>query len=184
MKRKPVSFRDVAKLAAVSVGTVSRVFNGYNVDPEIAAKVNKTFRELGYIPTQRRAVAPTTVPAYPSFPAISLFLGENLADSSSWTQRIAYSIALAFSRYGYKVSIEKVRQDETQVPDSMKTSNGCVIWGDFSESFYDNLKKLGNKPVVAYTRIVPYENSISVLVDNRQSMSDAVEYLLACNYRD
>ena len=46
-----VTMHDVAKLAGVSVGTVSNVINGSrNVAPETLSRVNEAIKELNYIP--------------------------------------------------------------------------------------------------------------------------------------
>lgn len=46
-----VSIRDVAKLAGVTIGTVSRALNGYeDIRPETRQKILETVRELGYVP--------------------------------------------------------------------------------------------------------------------------------------
>ena len=48
-----VSIKDVAKNAGVSVSTVSRALNGYtDVNEKTRKKVQKTVRELGYVPNQ------------------------------------------------------------------------------------------------------------------------------------
>jgi len=54
----PVSIRDVAKRAGVSIATVSRAVNGIStVDPELARKVWQAIEEVGYLPnTQARAL--------------------------------------------------------------------------------------------------------------------------------
>jgi len=52
-KKKAVSIRDVAKLAGVSISTVSRVINNSDsVSEELVEKVNKAIQELGYQPNR------------------------------------------------------------------------------------------------------------------------------------
>lgn len=49
--KKSVTMKDVAKLAGVSVGTVSRVINGESGIKELTlSKVNAAIQELNYIP--------------------------------------------------------------------------------------------------------------------------------------
>jgi LacI family transcriptional regulator len=49
-----VTIRDVAKLALVSIGTVSRVLNNVpNVEPELRLRVLRATQELGYVHRQR-----------------------------------------------------------------------------------------------------------------------------------
>ncbi len=48
-----VKIKDVAKMAGVSVTTVSRVLNGEKyVKDDLKAKVNRVIEELGYAPSQ------------------------------------------------------------------------------------------------------------------------------------
>ncbi|MFN3283905.1 MAG: LacI family DNA-binding transcriptional regulator, partial [Pseudothermotoga sp.] len=52
-----VTIKDVAKVANVSIATVSRVINGYdNVDEKTRKKVLKVIRELGYKPRTHYAL--------------------------------------------------------------------------------------------------------------------------------
>lgn len=44
------TMKDVAKLAGVGVGTVSRVINGVRVKDSTLKKVNQSIQELGYEP--------------------------------------------------------------------------------------------------------------------------------------
>ena len=46
------TIRDLARLAKVSVPTVSRVLNGHPVDQELAERVLKAARELNYVPNR------------------------------------------------------------------------------------------------------------------------------------
>ncbi|MCP1640149.1 LacI family DNA-binding transcriptional regulator [Streptococcus gallinaceus] len=51
MKKKSITMKDVARLAGVSVGTVSRVINGKSdLKPTTLNKVNLAIEELNYIP--------------------------------------------------------------------------------------------------------------------------------------
>jgi len=50
-KGKPITIRDVARMADVAVGTVSRVLNNYpSVRPTLAKRVRKVLRQTGYRP--------------------------------------------------------------------------------------------------------------------------------------
>lgn len=51
MEHKPVTIRDVAKKAGVSISTVSRAFNNYSdINSETREKILKISEELGYVP--------------------------------------------------------------------------------------------------------------------------------------
>ena len=57
-KKKRLDIRDVARLASVSIATVSRTINGIpTVDKELAKRVWKAIESLNYYPnTQARAL--------------------------------------------------------------------------------------------------------------------------------
>ena len=48
-----VTIRDVAKEARVSIGTVSRAFNGYqDINEETKIKIFQVAKNLGYVPNE------------------------------------------------------------------------------------------------------------------------------------
>ncbi len=178
--RKKVTIREIAQEANVSIGTVSRVFNGHNVAPDIAQNVQAAASKLKYRPLKSKANHPQG--GSESF--FSILVHDIIETREIWTQQILFSIVKILGDYNYKSILKIVPANATTIPDVIKKTAGCVMWGDFSEKFYQNLSMATNNiPIVSYSRTVPYENSASVLVHNKESMSTAIEYLLASGHQ-
>jgi LacI family transcriptional regulator, galactose operon repressor len=178
--RKKVTIREVAQEAKVSIGTVSRVFNGFNVAPDIVKRVQAAATKFNYRPTKS---SNHSMPGRnESF--FSILVHDKVLTREIWTQQILFSIVKILGDYNYKSTLKFIPGDAVAIPDMVKNTAGCIIWGDFSEKFYQNLA-LGtnNIPIVSYSRTVPYTNSVSVLAHNKESMSIAVEYLLASGHQ-
>lgn len=75
-KNKPVTITDVAKAAAVSLGTVSRVLNNAaDVNPDIRNRVLATARQLNYSRLRQRRIAPAAAGAAPVGNVAMIFFG-------------------------------------------------------------------------------------------------------------
>jgi len=178
--RKKVTIREIAQEANVSIGTVSRVFNGFNVAPNITKNVQAAASKLNYQPLQSKT-NPTQSGSERFF---SIIVHDKIEAREIWTQQILFSIVKILGDYNYKSILKIIPTNAVTIPDTIKNSAGCVIWGDFSEKFYQNLSLATNNiPIVSYSRTIPYENSASVLVHNKESMSTAIEYLLASGHQ-
>ena len=176
--RKSVTVKDVAAAAAASVGTVSRVFNGFKVEPAIAAKVREAAAALGYQPRSAKREASSSL-------TFAILAHDRLSQANIWTQQMVYSVFNTLSQYGHRAVLEFLPSDGDAVPAVVRGVAGCMVWGEFPDRFYANLAKAtGGLPVVSYSRPAPYENSVAVVVDNQRSMSQAVGYLLASKHRD
>jgi LacI family transcriptional regulator, galactose operon repressor len=178
--RKKVTIREVAQEANVSIGTVSRVFNGFNVTSGIVENVQAAATKLNYQPPKSKAHSIQGG----SERFFVILVHDKVATREIWTQQILFSIVKILGDYNYKSILKFMPGDTILIPDIVKNSAGCVMWGDFSEKFYQNLA-LGtnNVPIVSYSRTVPYANSASILVHNEESMSVAIEYLLASGHQ-
>ncbi|AEB12942.1 LacI family DNA-binding transcriptional regulator [Marinithermus hydrothermalis] len=91
MRKQRVTIREVAKLAGVSTGTVSRVLNGRpGVHPQTRARVLEVVRALGYVPNPvareltgrgERTVGVLQLPGVPRLTPYFTLLYEYLADA-------------------------------------------------------------------------------------------------------
>ncbi|AGR42219.1 LacI family DNA-binding transcriptional regulator [Spiroplasma diminutum] len=55
MKKEKKTYHDIAKMANVGIGTVSRYFNNYNISNEAKEKIKKVIDQSGYIPNYAAA---------------------------------------------------------------------------------------------------------------------------------
>jgi DNA-binding LacI/PurR family transcriptional regulator len=181
--RKKVTLRDVAKSGGVSIGTVSRVFNGVeNVDMELAEKVRRIATDLNYQPVTRARSKET--PAKEKDTYFVIIIADKFKASEIWPQQVSFSIVRCLSQYGYKSLIEFHSEQSSEVPGSVKKSSGCIVWGSFPEAFYANLARSANNiPLVSYSKEISYGNSSCVIVDDKCAMRQATEYLLASKHR-
>jgi len=181
--RKKVTVRDVAKAGGVSIGTVSRVFNGLdNVDRELAEKVRRIAAELNYKPVTRAKLTESSSKEKDIYFAI--MIADKFKVAEIWPQQVSFSIVRSLSQYGYKSVIEFHSEQSSEIPRIARKSSGCIVWGSFPEAFYANLARSANNiPVVSYSREIPYSNSASVIVGDKCAMRQATEYLLASKHR-
>lgn len=181
--RKKVTVRDVAKAGGVSIGTVSRVFNGLeNVDRELAEKVRRIAAELNYQPLTRSRVKGAPEKGKDTY--FVIIIADKFKASEIWPQQVSFSIVRCLSQYGYKSLIEFHSEQSSEIPRSVRKSSGCIVWGSFPEAFYANLAKSANNiPVVSYSKEISYANSSCVIVNDKCAMRQATEYLLASKHR-
>ncbi len=180
--KKKMTVRDLAKACGVSIGTISRVFNDFDdVDKELAGKVRRIAAELEYRPSARSKKTEFIQKEKNIY--FVIILADRLG-FSEWTQQVSFSIVKSLSQYGYKSMIEFHSEQDDQIPDSLKKSSGCIVWGEFCDGFYANLAKgVDNMPVVSYSREIAYRNSACVMVDDKCAMRQATEYLLALKHK-
>ncbi|MHC4872885.1 MAG: LacI family DNA-binding transcriptional regulator [Planctomycetota bacterium] len=177
MKRKKVNIREIAKEAGVSTGSVSRVLNGFKVDPEITEKVKEIAKRLKYKVKEKN-------PSREDTDSVAILVYDKLTVDSNWTQRVLLSIQIALGQYNFNSIIKFIPKDVRYAPDVVKNVNACIIWGEFPEEFFNNLSLVTNDmPVLSYSQILPYENSLTVNYDHELNMHSVVEHLLASNHR-
>ncbi len=179
MIKKAVTIKDVAEAAGVSTGSVSRVINGYDVNPEIRERVRGAIEMLNYCPSVSSQTAKNRGGA------IVILISNRLQFMSIWTQQVVTNLALVLGRYGYRTLLRIYDDAGTDMPQELLTAEGCIAWGNFSDIFYRKLEKSNpNLALAVYSRRTPVKKSVSVLVDHKGSMCRVVEYLVARNHRD
>lgn len=181
MKGDRVTIHDVAKRAGVSVGTASRVLNGYaNVGPEMRARVEQAIVDLGYRPN---AVAQSMRRGHSR--AIGIMLREFtlpvLASFIQAAQQVlrsaGYSLILAGS------GDQREREIELLDALSSRRIDGLILTTS-SEADEDLLRRREalQFPVVLLDRSVP-SSFDALLIDHRTGVRRAVEYLLELGHR-
>ncbi|MCG0276026.1 MAG: LacI family transcriptional regulator [Thermosediminibacteraceae bacterium] len=174
------TIEDVARLANVSIATVSRVFNNKpDVSPKTRERVLEIAKELGY---------------EPSMPARSLIKGKTgiigliVPDiSNPYYSEIVRGIEDTCRIRGYNVILcnaDNKREKELEYIDILKNRwvDGVIFHCDyFSEEHYEAFtrKKI---PVVLAGRATSYDVPY-VTIDNVKAAYDAINYLISLGHK-
>lgn len=185
-----VTVKDIAARAAVSVGTVSRVFNQHgNVTEEIRERVLRAARELGY--NGRAGQRSSARTADVSLREIGfLFCPVNtgtIATANPFWSQILTGVEREASQSGLKLSYRSI-DDLRHNPERMRAAvaemdlNGMLLVGPFPRPAIAALQTLKIPAVL----VVHYEPAIeldTVLEDNYEGMVQLVGYLLEQGHR-
>ena len=183
-----VTFKDVARQAQVSIGTVSRVFNNHaNVAEDIRLRVLKAATELGYfgvsghesrVPETGRMVKEI------GFLFCSIVTENGLAANPFWSQ-ILHGVEVEARKTNIKVtyrSIENVRE----IPQTLLTSiyemklGGILLVGPAENQIVQVLQNT-NIPLVLIDNYMSAINA--VLGNNFEGALSAVNYLIQMGHR-
>lgn len=174
-----VGITDVARVAGVSLSTVSRVMNGNaTVDPDLAARVRATASELGY----------TASPL-----ARSLVLGRTqtiavvVPDLANPTfQAILRGISRAAARDGYHVliadSAEQAGEERVLAEETRRRTDGVILCAPRMPQ--DELTRVLETlaPVVVVNR--PRQDAVPVVAaDYRTALGELVDHLYGLGHR-
>ncbi len=182
MDRKP-TITDVAKLAGVSIKTVSRVINGERyVTPDMQERVRKAVTELGFQPNlSARSLAGDR----------SWLIGHLYGDpSGTYTAEVQAGLLNRCREYGYHLLIEEIDYHSPDVEQRSSAlinqlrPDGVVLTAPVT----DNPIVLGVLAAahVPYVRITPEQEndaSPSVRIDERQAAIKLTQHLLSLGHR-
>lgn len=175
------TIKDVAKMAGVSVATVSRVLNnlpGYSEDTRL--KVMQAVKELEYQPNAiaRGLVNKRTETIGVLFPSVS----------SSFSSEILHGIEEVAHEHNYSVIVCNTAEDGKRTMKYLqvlreKRVDGIIFSsGVLKPEYYEAVQAMGVPLVLVATQSefdgVPY-----VKVDDRQAAYDAAEYLIRRGHR-
>ncbi|ACE84104.1 LacI family DNA-binding transcriptional regulator [Cellvibrio japonicus] len=172
------NIRDVARLAGVSVATVSRALsNPEKVSPESLEKVHTAIAEVGYRPNMlarnfRSARAYAVVVLVPDIanPFYSLFI-RALEDRA---HQKGYAVLLGDTRGTPERELEYIRRVETRLAD------GIVQLRPSSEKSQNNIPP--DVPCVNACGC-EYTTGPAIRIDNRAAARSMVEYLISLGHR-
>lgn len=172
------NIRDVARLAGVSVATVSRALsNPEKVSPESLDKVHKAISEVGYRPNMlarnfRSARAYAVVVLVPDIanPFYSLFI-RALEDRA---HQKGYAVLLGDTRGTPERELEYIRRVETRLAD------GIVQLRPSSEKSQNNIP--ADVPCVNACGC-EYTTGPAIRIDNRGAAKSMVNYLISLGHR-
>jgi LacI family transcriptional regulator len=167
-----VRLRDVAERAGVSVGSASRVLNGYpNVTPEIRDRVERAVAELGY---RRNLLAQSLRTRKTQL--VSLIIPDI---TNPFFAELARELELACSAAGYQLmlanSMESPDMEQRSLTAALDHSPGGVILVPTASTA--GIPDTAGVQVVVCDRRMPGSPVPTVLSDNRQGATAAVAYL-------
>lgn len=170
-----ITIKDVARLAEVSISTVSRVINDSKpVSPEVRRKVLKIIEETGYKPND---VARSLVTRRSYLIGVIV---NNLAQS--YVADIVRGIEEIGKMYGYDIllcssySSKETQEKYLQLLDRKQAEGLFLVGNRFDDDIIELAKSL-NKPCVFFTRDVK-ENINYISIDCNAAIYEMTNYLI------
>jgi len=170
-----ITIKDVARLAEVSISTVSRVINDSKpVSPEVRKRVLKVIEETGYKPND---VARSLVTRRSYLIGVIV---NNLAQS--YVADIVRGIEEIGKMYGYDIllcssySSKETQEKYLQLLDR-KQAEGLFLVGNKFEDEIIELARGLNKPCIYFTRDV-HENMNYISIDCNAAIYEMTNYLI------
>lgn len=171
-----VGIRDVAKLAGVSTGTVSRVLNDHpSVTKELRARVDGIIKELGYMPDPSARSMRSKV---------SRLIGIVIPDlTNPFFSELVQSAEQAAANHGYNIIVMTSFDHAAKEADRIKQLTSRKVDGIIlvpSNDFH-TLKLPKGLPIVVVDRLMPGYSGIAA--DHRNGVRLGVEHLLKLGHR-
>lgn len=179
--QRPVTIREVAERAGVSIATVSRVVNGSpKVDPQLAERVREAITALNYQPNRAaRALAGNR----------SALLGLLVTDiQNPFFIDLMRGVEEVSQQNGYLLVICNTAEDPQREKQYVEILAAEPVAGAIivpSRERLEALTLLKNRhiPVIAVDRRILDRAVDAVLVDNVQAAKEAVAHLIGNGYR-
>jgi LacI family transcriptional regulator len=184
--RSPVvTIRDVARKAGVSIGTVSRFLNGYELKEKTRSVVARTIQELGY----RQNVIAKGMKSRRTFSVGALF-----PSFDEFHTEILSALEDLFARRGYHMVVSQYEYDERAMEDKLlflreRLADGLIL-SPGRGSIRSELARECRMLIEAGVPVVTFNNRVSALendhlhVNDAEAVQQAVEYLLTMGHRD
>ena len=173
------TIKDIAKLAKVSVTTVSKVINDYSdISPETKKHVLKIIDQNNYRPNANARTLSTNK-SY----AIGLFFKDhqNSGLHHPFFREIIYGLEREFSEYGYDLILFSSKWgDKFKYVEKCNHRNvdGAILMGmPKSDEYLDQLIKAGI-PAVFVDLDITGDNATYVMSDNIEGAVKAIDYLV------
>ena len=175
------TIKDVARLAGVSVSTISKYLNGGNVLEENAEAIRKAIAELDYrvnpfarsLKTQKSRSIGVLLPEMtpPFFGSVVMSLDRTLREHGYHTLISCYSSSYGLERENLQFLMSNGIDGLIYAPEDIS-----------AEEFYDLTANCA-VPTVQIDRMVQGVSSDTVLVDNADAAYNAVSHLLSHGHR-
>lgn len=177
-----VTIKDVAKVAGVSIATVSRVVHGNGqVGDDCRARVKKIIEELGYRPNSnaRALVSKTSTTLGVVTPRLSMaFFGCLAAGAEIAARKNNYKVLMSNSLYETKTELEAIESLREHSCDAL------VLHSEYSDE--KTLVELSKKipGLVLINRFIPKLAHRCVWLDNLVGSQEITRYLIQKGHRD
>ncbi len=181
MKKQSSTIRDVAKLARVSVATVSRILNGLaGYSEETKAEVTRAIEQLGFSPNAlaRGLVNQETRTIGMLLPSVSSkFASELLRGIENAAHQASHSVIVCNTNVDGKRTLEYLRVL------SEKRVDGIIFTSEFVKEEYGKALQRMRVPVVLVSTSSERFRFPYVKVDDRQAAYFATRYLIGKGHR-
>ncbi len=183
----PVTLKDIAKEAQVSIGTVSRVFNNHvNVTEEVRQRVLKAATQLGYfaVASQEQRSDTSRMVKEIGFLFCSFLSADGFMTNPFWSH-ILHGVESEASKFNIKVTYRSISNLQN-MPDFLLTTiyemklGGILLVGPAELETVRLVQNTGI-PLVLVDNSVPRVNS--VLGSNFEGARAAVTYLISMGHR-
>lgn len=181
----PVSVRDIARHAAVSNGTVSRVLNGHEgVNPELRARVLHSIEVMGY----DRPPAVRTPLTEAGFLLVVRDVEEERPQVASFWAEVLYGAELEARAGGVRIvfrALHSLDRSPDSIVEQVRDLNlkAALVVGPAPDESVKALTRAGLS-LALVDNAVPEPTWPAVLSDNFGGTRAAVEHLLSLGHRD
>lgn len=174
------TIQDVAKLAKVSVGSVSRYLNGHQLKPDNMDKISKAITTLGY----RENFAAKSLKSNQSF-AIGLLMNKQ----SYFSETMVAKIEAELGQAGYGILISGFMNDEKKFKSKLdfllsRQIDGLILFEAPSEWEEVQRIKTLKIPVISVNTPLEYPNVVTIISDNRESTSKVILEMIKNGHSD
>ncbi|SDY61098.1 transcriptional regulator, LacI family [Proteiniborus ethanoligenes] len=176
------TIKDVAKMAGVSISTVSRVINNSKpVSPEIRQKVLEVINEIGYKPNE---VARTLVTKK------SFLIGVIVTDlGDTYIAQLVRGIEEVGKMYDYDILLcstygDKAAEIKYMQILSRKQAEGIILISDSLNKEIDNQIKDFKMPFVYLNRYFSNEDFPTVTIDSLEATYEMTNYLISLGHEN
>ncbi|MGX7417232.1 LacI family DNA-binding transcriptional regulator [Carnobacterium gallinarum] len=169
------TIQEVANHAGVSVGSVSRYLNGYQLKPANMKKIEESIEALEY-------KGNPLAKALKSNQTLSIGLLMNNMQSNFSASMVA-QIEDELERFGYSILLSGFRNDYSQVERKLdfllsRKIDGLIIFE--AEQDWEAVQQLKNVdiPVISVNTPMEFDMVDSIVVNNKQSTKEVIEKML------
>jgi DNA-binding LacI/PurR family transcriptional regulator len=179
---KQVKLSDVARLANVSLGTASQALNQRsNVSEDTRARVLEAAIALGYLKDPLKTIHAQEISVIGMLTKHDVNLATTVNAFYSYVQA---GVEQACREYGMKLMVSAIEVDRQNRPVMLPTMikdqhpDALLFVGTFLDDTIDSIYKDLEIPIVLIDSYAPHLPYDSVVTDNRQGTTLALEYLL------
>jgi DNA-binding LacI/PurR family transcriptional regulator len=182
-----VTIKDVAKAAGISIGTVSRAFNGYqDINQETKIRVFEVARQLGYSPNINARTLSSKVSSNMGLIVSGFLESDNrngfVLSLLKGTYRYAFEHQLEVALY----TLDAEQQERKTYEQFCKEHSifGAVLSGvATNDAYFHQLVKAG-LPCVLIDVYIKGKGQGCVSIDNVKAAEEMANYLLDANHRN